>query len=256
MPKKSKRQQANEVGMIVWYKWEFLRRNANYRRDYEEFIREFGSWFEKHGYWYDQTVAWGPQKLRYFMKKIAPKGKVICERWQIADPFSPDWDFDPSGMHYYKPDEEVYIPTDCTGRTAGQGWDFAGGPLSTKELLKRLPDDTRVRYGPEPDYHVELSFDLRNPLSSLLRQAKGQLASRKRRYDQKHPQPTKESPRIRRRLDLYDTYLGVWDLRKSGEKFDVIGLHLFGEVLGRTQRAIDSFARARELIEGGYKELR
>jgi hypothetical protein len=80
MPKKPQSLMARETKMIAWYKWEFLRRNAEYLKDHEAFIREFGSWFEKHGYWYDRTIeAWG-QNLRFFEAVIAPKAKAICRK--------------------------------------------------------------------------------------------------------------------------------------------------------------------------------
>lgn len=73
--------------MIAWYKWEFLRRNGEYRKDYEEFVREFEPRFEKHGYWFDETTEpWGPENLRFFATVIAPKAKAICDRWQPALP--------------------------------------------------------------------------------------------------------------------------------------------------------------------------
>jgi hypothetical protein len=105
MSKKSLSQEAKEAQLVAWYKWEFLRRNIEYRDDYETFTRKYGDWFEKHGYWYDQTISpWGPKLLRYFATVIAPKAKVICVRWQIRDLLSPDWDFTPAGRYYYQPD--------------------------------------------------------------------------------------------------------------------------------------------------------
>src|SRR5713101_1815650 len=109
MPKKSPRQEAKESRIIAWYKWEFLRRNPEYREDYEGFMRHFGSWFREHGYWYDQTVTWNRKELQFFAKVIAPKVKGICERWQIREPLPPSW----SGRHYYK-HPGIIVPTDCS----------------------------------------------------------------------------------------------------------------------------------------------
>ena len=102
MPKKTRRRQTEESKLIAWCKWEFLRRNAEYRKDYEEFIKEFEPWFAEHGYWFDETTKpWGTENLHFFATVIAPRAKAICERWQTRDLFSPDWSFDKSGMHYY-----------------------------------------------------------------------------------------------------------------------------------------------------------
>ena len=98
MPKKSQRQQTTDAQLITWYKWEFLRRNPEYRKDYDAFIAEFGSWFDEHGYWYDQTTEpWGTDNFRFFASVIAPRARVICENWAISDPYSPDWGFTREG---------------------------------------------------------------------------------------------------------------------------------------------------------------
>ena len=252
MAKKSRRQQTKEAQQIAWYKWEFLRRNSEYRKDYEGFIQEFGGWFGKHGYWYDQEIApWGGDNLRYFAAVIAPKARVICEKWGIRDPFSPDWQFARSGLYSYKPSYEVFLPTDCSNESAGESWDLSDFLMSKEELLKNLP----VPEWPRREHHLVLAFDLRRPLPSLLREAEGRITSHKKHYGRRHPQPGRTTPAVRRRLDLYDRYLRVWELReRQGEKFEVIGALEFPGKPRGAQHAIDSFQRAQELIEGGYKE--
>ena len=254
MVKKTLSQRADEARQIAWYKWEFLRRNPGYRRDYETFIQEFGSWFGEHGYWYDQTIEpWSTDDFHYFMTVIAPRAKIICQRWEIRDPISPDWKFTQSGLFYYKPGHELMLPTDCRREDVERMWDFSERLMSADELVKTLPESTATR---GPDYHLHLQFDLRSPLPHLLRQAKNWIGPSKRAYDRRHPQPTKLAPAVRRRLDRYDSYLKAWDLKKSGKTFVAIGKLLFPGELTSPQRAMDSFKRAKELINGGYKELR
>src|SRR5579864_8158149 len=245
MPKKPQQQQLTESRLIAWYKWEFLRRNHEYLRNYKEFISEFGVWFRQHGYWYDQNIRWKPSEFRFFAKVIAPRIKIICERWQIREPVPPSW----SGMNYYSR-PGVLIPTDCAKEEAGQGWDLSKLSESKAEFLKHLPESTAACYGPEPDYHLELQFDLRRPLDDLLREAKDAIASRKWKYNRKHPAPTTRAPEVRRRLNLYATYLKVWDLKEGGEKFEYIGALLFSKKRNPAQTAKDSFRRALQLIKG------
>jgi hypothetical protein len=253
MPKKSIRQREEEGRLVAWYKWEFLRRNVAYRKDYEEFIREFGGWFRKHGYWYDQTTKpWGANNLRFFAAEIAPKVRVICTKWGIREPFPPEWEFTESGMYSYSPHWSVCLPTDCDGEAAGSMWDLSFMLQSFDEFAATLPD-----FGEAPqDCYFSPTFDLRLPLASLLREARNQITSHKAKYDRKHAKPARIAPAVRRRLDRYKVYLEVWDRKRRGEKYLSIGVDLFGDEPRVEQRAIDSFKRAQELIDGGYKELR
>jgi hypothetical protein len=251
MPKKSHRKELTEAQLIAWYKWEFLRRNPEYRKDYEAFLGEFGSWLREHGYWYDQKVQWNPVELRFFTEVIAPKAKAICERWQIREPLPPLCKFKKSGSRFYNRYSEILLPTDCSEEEAGQGWDVPDFTLS--EIIERAPQSTA--HGPWPDYILKLRFDLRQPLCFLLRDAKGRIRSGKRKYVRTHP-PGKIRPQVRRRLKEYATYLKVWDLKTADEKYEVIAALMFPRKRSGLQNAKDNFKRANELIYGGYKELR
>jgi len=247
----STREAIKEAQLVAWYKWEFLRRNVGYRKDYKKFIRTFGSWFETHGYWYDETIApWGPQDLRFFATVIAPKAKVICARWEIRDLFSPDWRFTPSGVYYYKPGWAAFLPTDCSKEKAGQGVDLSQFYLPDEEFENRLPTHAQA-----PKHQLVLKFDLRLPLADLLGQAKEQIWSLKLQYDCSHPQPAKTSATVRRRLGLYDKYLRAWDLKKDGAKFEYIGVVIFANKRSPLQSAKDACRTAQRLIDGGYKKL-
>jgi hypothetical protein len=251
MPTKPQDPEQNKALRIAWYKWEFLRRNVEYRKDYEEFIREFGSWFEEHGYWYDETIRpWGRGNLRFFATVIAPKAKAICERWAVGDLFSPNWKFTRSGVHTYRRGWTVFLPTDCSKEQEGQGVDLPQFYLFDEEFEKSLP-----KYVRPAEHRLSLNLDLRQPLAALLGQAREQIAFLKAQYDRRHPQPAKLSAEVRTRLDLYGKYLRVWDLKENGDKFDYIGALIFSDKRSPLQSAKDARRTAQRLIDGGYKEL-
>jgi hypothetical protein len=52
MGRKSGGQGFREWQQLRWYQWEFLRRNPDYKRDYDELMARFGPWFRKRGFWY------------------------------------------------------------------------------------------------------------------------------------------------------------------------------------------------------------
>jgi hypothetical protein len=252
MPKKSPEKENEHARLISWYKWEFLRRNAKYRRDHGEFMRKFGDWFRKHGFWYDQDIEpWGKKNFRFFARVIAPKAKLICQKWQVRDPYSPDWNFTRSGVHEYKPGWEAYLPTDCSQSAVDAAWDFSFLLMPETAFRKGVPKSSP----PAKDF-FQIRFNLRKSLPSLLQEAKDRITARKAVHDRKHPQPRTLSPAKRRRLDLYETYLKVWDLKRGGEKFEVIGALLFRNNARRAQRALDAHRAANKLINGGYMELR
>ena len=249
MARKPAAVEQSEKDSIACYKWEFLRRNAEYHKDYERFMNEFGAWFLEHGAWYDRRTKYDAHALLFFEETIAPKAKEICERWQIADPCSPEWEFSKLGFH---PNHwfTVCVPTDCK-ENHGQGWDIP--KVSIVDRKERMAKPAESKQDSRSDHDCVLELDLRRPLTQLVRQARGQIRKQKIAYDALHPPPV---PTVRRRLDLYDVYLRVWDLRERNMTFAAIGELVFPGQAGAAQHASDSFRRAKELIEGEYKELR
>ena len=244
-----------EQNLIRWYKWEFLRRNPEYRKEHKNFMRRFGPWFRDNGAWYDRTKTWDATALRFFEETIAPEMNDIGEQWQISDPFSPDWDFEKSGLRRINSFVVVAIPTELFEGDPGKVWDIprrsATQVKRREEFVKRMKARrAKVR---RAEHDLVLTLDLRRPLPRLLREAGYWIRIRKKKYDVLHPKPV---PTVRRRLDHYDLYLRVWDLRAQKRTFAAIGKVVFPNQLSATQHAIDSFRRAKQLIEGGYKELR
>ena len=118
--------------LIQWYQWEFLRRNQAYRRDYQGFIAEFGNWFRKKWFFYDREAVYKGKDRTYFFNKVFPCAREICRKWQIGNPFDPDWNFDrKTGFHEYKRGYSVYLPTGQSTESAGSLWE----PVETLEQL-------------------------------------------------------------------------------------------------------------------------
>jgi hypothetical protein len=255
MPKNSKRRSTSiEDRLSAWYKWEFLRRNLQYRKDYDKFIREFGAWFKKHGK-LEQAVYWSPRVWNYYGRVIAPRAQRLCQKWQVIDLFPPDWKFSQDGSYAYSSHDHVLLPTGYTSdeiRELGKVTEH-GSQLTLKRVLKSIPSDTRrntdrIRY-------YSLRLDFAYPLRTLLDQAEQEITQRKQRYDRAHPALPRARSRKRRRLGEYDQYLYIWDRRVEGKTFVEIGNDVFPGQIGKAQRVRDNYRAAERLIAGGYKEI-
>lgn len=255
MPRKSQRRQADETQLLAWYKWEFLRRNTEYRNDYDNFVNQFGAWFQKHGHLYESTY-WSPDVWKQYGRVIAPRAQKLCEKWQVIDLLPPDWKFDDSGIYEYSRVGHVLLPTGYAAEEIRELWKNTRhhSQLTLKAFEKNLPTDTslirvdRIRY-----YNLRLDFA--QPLRRLLAGARQEITQRKRRYDRSHPVPPRVAHTKRLRLDRYETYLQVWDLRVQGKTFYEIGAELFPHQRGSAQRARDNYQASKRLILGGYTEI-
>src|SRR5450631_2839669 len=144
---------------VNWYKWEFLRRNCEYQRDYRELTERFGQWFWRRGYWYDydrRLANWTPADEKYFYAKIAPAIGEICQKYQIGNLFPPKWRFDKKRGTRKIGSREVGPPT---GIAAELNWDF--------NVMRELMEmgftgtaDSARRY----QNLVLVEFDLNRPL--------------------------------------------------------------------------------------------
>src|ERR1019366_2088552 len=126
MGKKGKERDFQERQKIRWYQWEFLRRNPDYKRDYDEFMARFGPWFRKRGFWYQLQrgdAKYTSRDLLSYFNNIWPPIKEICAKWCISDPFPPEWTFDEFGFHAYAPRRRVSLPTGWSSEDAAFFWD-------------------------------------------------------------------------------------------------------------------------------------
>ncbi len=291
MPRKDPFREQAETRQVRWYQWEFIRRNPQYRSDFQGFTDRFGPWFQERGFWYDRVEYQGEDQ-NYFFKVISPDEHEICRKWDINWLCSPDWSFpkfgsylDKSDGYEYKPGEHVYLPTGSRRASLA--------PVGEEERRFRFID-TRI--------------DVTWPIDDSLAGIRHRINLAREVYDERFGQDKR--PKRRRRLDHYGLYLRVWDLRQEGKTFGEIAQILYPEEYAQqaetkapsdsgndadeswkerleqlekemgkreayakmdqelgfdhevstvpavAQRVRDDYCRAKSLIEGGYKEIR
>jgi hypothetical protein len=277
MTKKSITARRVESDRVVWYQWEFLRRNADYRADYAQLIRDFGKWFEDKGYWWDRSAFpyWG-EEWKYFCRHIAPRFEVISKKWLIERPISPDWNFSEYGLHR-EGDLIICVPTGCTpaGRPSWELDEYIpaedNDPVRVaarlEEAFAKIPDII-VEFSPRGRRYLRMEFDLSEPRQRNQERFEQELEIGMRLYKAWHGQDQAKDKKTRRRLADYESYLRVWDLRQQGRTFAQIAKQIFpleyeryvrkgeGRLNPVTKRTRDHFLRAQELISGGYKQIR
>lgn len=238
---------------IAWYKWEFLRRNPEYRADYQTFVRTYGAWFKPRGYWFDykrRSRKWSESDENYFYENIAPSILKLCQKWKIGNLFPPDWQFDEkTGIHRI-PGREWGLPTDLP---AEMNWDL--------EFMSHLLEMGFTGGGNSARRHgnvVLAEFDLNWPMEDLLDYAKRVLAYAQENYKNELKKRGAKVPGGRRRLQDYPIYIKVWDLKEQGKKPAEIADAVFPashkSIALRLVR--DHLRAAKRLISGHYKEIR
>lgn len=272
MGKKSPGRLVKEKEEVQWFQWEFLRRNPAYQRDCKAFMEEFDDWFKHKGMWYDQEALWGPKDWEFFRERIAPRAAAICQRWQVTEPFPPDWSFDKkSGQYEYKLGWSVSLPTGDSPDRIAAHWDFL--QKAAEDVIREVPshetDEPPFRRSSRLDRlrYAHVKFDLARPRSELLEQARREIVFGQERYERALRREEKQQPKRRRRLSQYAKCLEVWDLREQGLNFERIAEQVYPVLYAANreksrrlnpivQRVREHHARARQLIAGGYKEIR
>ena len=308
MGKKGRLRKEKETEAVKRYQWEFLRRNSEYRHDYEAFIEEFGDWLREKGFWYHRGVSYQGEDREFFWNVVILRIRELCLKWQLYDLYPPDWQFDRLGRPQISYRPRAYLPTGPAHRIA-EHWD-AFPPNPKESLVEKVRRDLNTKRAQKDSWwYLNLSLDVRRPVDELLDKTRRAIQFHRRRYEDELEKLIRTLPK-RRRLDKYAEYLEVWDLRGQGLTFEQIaqrvypveyeaehhkgnqprareayeaeynrrfeGLvaHGIGVFDAHTQlekefgldriprvynpivqRVRDHFARAKELVEGGYKEL-
>jgi hypothetical protein len=234
---------------VAWYKWEFLRRNREYRVDHKQFMDTFGSWFRRRGFWYDhdrREEQWTEADEDHFYDNIAPAIARLCEKWKIGNLYPPKWKFDRKNARRKIGSREIGPPT---GIAAELNWDFD----VMRELLEMGftgTADSARRYR----NLVLIEFDLDRPMKDLVWYAKYVLTRAMENYKAELEDLGLKAPSGRRRLKDYAVHLTVWDLKQKGKSVSEIAASVFAVEAQYTaiQKVRDHLKAAERLISGGY----
>jgi Uncharacterized conserved protein (DUF2285) len=244
---------------VARYKWEFLRRNEEYQRDYAALADQFGEWIQRYGGWNPPGYVkdQSPQAWSYFREQVEPAVWKVAQRWGIRDPVNPalsryppqflSRDFPISVLKARRPEEEN-----------------EDNPESPEPLVR---DYFSHMLGDAPHSAKGLSFikvqiDITQPLETIIAQLEITIEIARSRY-RVHIDPLADFRKEARiRLDQYESCLNVWDLRKQDLTFEQIAFRLFQREMEEpafrnaiTKRVRSQFQRAKELIEGGYRQI-
>lgn len=236
-----------------WFRWEFLRRNPDYRSDYSAFSKRFSFWFQDRCFWFEEATrikTWTRNDENYFYKRIFPVIAKLCHKWQIGNLFSPDWKFNRKNGRRKFRRATMFLPTaiapelnwNLSYMRSLMDWGFTG------------TGDSARRYS----NHLVIEFDLNWPLKDLLQYAAYVLRRARGNYAWELGRLNIETKNTRRRFEDYQRHLKVWDLAQQGKSAAEIADFLFPREIpySSQQKVRDHLRRAKKLVSGGYQDIR
>jgi hypothetical protein len=237
---------------VAWYRWEFLRRNPEYRADHQKFIKRFGTWLKRRLFWYDveSRECWTESDKQHYRNEILPILGALCEKWKVTMLVPPGWQFDPKTGMRKVGRYMVEIPT-----IIAPGWEWDPATFKTLRTLGFLgTGDLATRY----QGVVLAEFDLNWPMKDLLGYAKRVLAYARENYEKESRQRGVKIPSGRRRIQEYAQYLEIWDLKQEGKKPGDLAKLLFPneDLEGALQKVRDRLKAAQRLVSGHPQEIR
>jgi hypothetical protein len=217
--------------ILAWVRWECIRRNPKYVKDWVAFDCEFGPWFEKNGYWWDKSTIYDEHAWYFLCSKVGPAAKTICERWKITDPFPPSWKFG-SGCMRKEGRATVVIPTFDSDH---HRWNLK----AIDPTLFPDPDDRFEEELKDLDWEIadnessisdprclRVEIDVTEPMKQILNHVEREVEFAKRIYENKigpMPEETQRGHPTRiKGIEDYSVYLRVWDWRQQGMTFEKI----------------------------------
>jgi hypothetical protein len=226
--------------LALWYKWEFLRRNAQYAAELEMFELSTAEWCIRNGNLHKQIDPKTDTDWKVFCVTIAPEMKRISRAWKVTQPTSPTWEFSKThGMLITSHSRLKGLSLPFGSEDAWRVWDieYERPSASEEEWHRRFMRDTAEICDVESESPATLELeDLNEP--------------RKRR----------------RRFDDFDVQLKAWDLRHDGHSVSEIAKLIYPrefEVYRDAassdnflfRRVRDHISRAQKRIDGGYGQI-
>jgi hypothetical protein len=128
--------------LVRHYRWEFLRRNSEYRRDVDQLVSDFGQYFpSKRAFWYPHATE------KELPEPLERRVYGLHLRWDILEILPYDWKFDSKGRFHYEPDKYVELPGPAWITQTGCVYEFADADnfRSSLDLDDYIPEMYRKR---------------------------------------------------------------------------------------------------------------
>ncbi len=269
-----------EEKLVVHYRWEFLRRNPDFRREIDSFIEKFSQWFNERGWWYDPESKYGKEESTYLKSVIGPESRTIQRRWNLGRIYPYSWSFDQSGKYELRPGVVIDLASESVSGISRGMKEIDGDVvrLSVDSLLweyenrtgdfdhdnvavipiEDVPDyvieDLSIDHERDLDKRVYFAVNISFPLESSIAKLEAEIRKARLEYKEKYGKFSRTELRPRRRFDEYKSYLQVWDLKEKGlshAKVVEILPHL-----NNVDTVKDHFRRAKQLVMGGYRQIK
>jgi len=248
-----------DVSPSTWA-WEFLRRNPEYQKDYEHFasLPDYCANGAKTAKWHcTQANWWDDPKLRYCKQPLLPDEDTVEEYFHRTGDDTP--------FHYSLEDylvekwgftsTEIYDPA-CDGIVGLEYTPELPKPIGCKYFDQEKGEYVTDEIEPENPYEYTLRFDLRYSIEKQLLEAAEILQGRKDlRFSILSDEMMRYSAGVK--IENLPMYLRAYDGKQARATYQEIGEELYPRIDEEVakQRAFNAFKKAKELVQGGYREL-
>jgi hypothetical protein len=241
------------------FKWEFLRRNREYQLEFAQFKKRFPEWVAERGLPVSPPVATNPEAVSFFKDQVEPAIDRITKRWCIVDPADPSLSSNPAQSESW-----MIMPSFLSPEQVN---DEQNPALFQPTVLDCSSRSNRSSSSDSPHNRMELRFvkfqiDIAQPLESIFTALEDEIETAKFWYRVHVGELPEFRKRPRARIQEYESYLKVWDLRAQGHTFEQIAFMLFRKEMkssasrsAATKRVRTHFERAQKLINGEYRQI-
>lgn len=217
------------------YRWEFLRRNEDYQRDYKEVERVFS----ENDYSLDDYWIVLPSSIPV----------EICSKWDINQPVDPSRSYD---EYYFEALKSEALETFHS--RISPTWDDPVRGVNALDFFRfkglepdEIEDELMKEFLKTKKCMIEIN--LRHSKTRIIEAVK-QLIDEKQSLLESEDTLTKEDKySSKKRYDNYDNYLAVYDLRKEGKSWSKIQRAMD---LNSIQTARDYYKAAERLVKEGF----
>ena len=224
------------------YKWEFLRRNEEFKRQYAALAKDFPEWISEAGTLISPAPSFYPERLSAAIQSLT-------DRWGIMDPIHPSL----SSTAQLPPGDDPPSFEKPHEVESGAAW-----AVTQPSIFSH-----RDSFTAEELRHLVFEIDIAQPFELICAELDFYIELARQTYEsQVGPLPAFRKRR-RTRFEEYDSYLKVWDLRmEQGLTFEQIAFRLFPREMKKedirdavTKRVRSQFQRAKKLIQGEYRQI-